>query len=39
MKHKYANKKKAKNKYLNNPPIINNNKPRKIAISIKFSKK
>ena len=40
MKHNYANKgKNDKNKYLNNPPIINNSKKsRKIKISIKFSK-
>ena len=39
MKDKYANKgKNDKNKYLNNPPIINDKKPRKIKISIKFSK-
>ena len=39
MKHKYANKmKNDKNKYLNNPLIINNKKYRKIKISIQFSK-
>ena len=39
MKHKYVNKEENdKNKYLNNPLIINNKKPRKIKISIKFSK-
>ena len=39
MKHKDVNKgKNDKNKYLNNPAIINNKKFRKIKISIKFSK-
>ena len=39
MTHKYANKgTNDRNKYLNNPPIINNKKYRKIKISIKFSK-
>ena len=39
MKHKYDNNEKNdKNKYLNNPTIINNKKSRKIKISIKFSK-
>ena len=37
MKHKYVNKgKNDKNKYLNNPPIINTKESRKIKISIKF---
>ena len=39
MKHKYGNKgKNHKNKYLNNPPIINNKKSGKMKISIKLSK-
>ena len=39
MKHKYINNgKNDKNKYLNDPPIINNKKSRKIKISIIFSK-
>ena len=38
MKHRYANKvKNNKNEYLNNPPVINKKKSRKI-ISIKFQK-
>ena len=37
MKHKHANKEKNdKNRYLNNAPIINNKKYKKIKISIKF---
>ena len=39
MKHKYINKgKNDQNKYLNNLPIINNKKFRKMKTSIIFSK-
>ena len=39
MKYKYINKgKNDKSKNLNNPPIINNKRSRKIKISIIFSK-
>ena len=39
MKHKYINKgENDENKYLNNPPVIDNVKSRKKKISIIFSK-